>query len=121
MKHKLMHLALQVLLENVQQNKVHYKKHISFRQLLLLVLTLQSDLLKEMDSDVRARFRHKVVPGDVLTLEVELIKCKGPVGIAMAKATNGENLAIISFVDNFILASILLSKTLHFQILTKSD
>ncbi len=40
----------------------------------------------------RARFRHKVVPGDVLTLEVELIKCKGPVGIAMAKATNGENL-----------------------------
>ena len=33
-----------------------------------------------------ARFRHKVIPGDVLTLEVELKKLKGPVGIAEAKA-----------------------------------
>lgn len=34
----------------------------------------------------KARFRNKVVPGDVLTLEVELIKRKGNVGIANAKA-----------------------------------
>lgn len=34
----------------------------------------------------KARFRNKVVPGDVLTLEVELIKNKGPVGVAVAKA-----------------------------------
>lgn len=40
----------------------------------------------------RARFRHKVVPGDVLTLEVELIKNKGPLGIATAKATDGGKL-----------------------------
>lgn len=33
-----------------------------------------------------ARFRNKVIPGDVLTLEVELIKRKGPVGVAVAKA-----------------------------------
>ena len=34
----------------------------------------------------KARFRQKVVPGDVLTLEPELIKVKGPVGIGKAVA-----------------------------------
>lgn len=33
-----------------------------------------------------ARFRKKVVPGDVLTLEVEIIKQKGPIGVGSAKA-----------------------------------
>ncbi|PXV96227.1 3-hydroxyacyl-[acyl-carrier-protein] dehydratase [Lachnotalea glycerini] len=33
-----------------------------------------------------AKFRKKVVPGDVLTLEVEIIKQKGPMGIGSAKA-----------------------------------
>ena len=34
----------------------------------------------------KARFRKKAVPGDVLRMEVELIKCKGPVGEAKATA-----------------------------------
>ena len=34
----------------------------------------------------KARFRQKVVPGDVLRLETELIKIKGPVGIGRAVA-----------------------------------
>lgn len=38
----------------------------------------------------KARFRNKVLPGDVLTLEVELIKSKGPVGVASAKAYDEE-------------------------------
>lgn len=33
-----------------------------------------------------ARFRGKVVPGDVLRLETEIIKSKGPVGVGSAKA-----------------------------------
>lgn len=33
-----------------------------------------------------AKFKKKVVPGDVLTLEVEIIKQKGPMGIGSAKA-----------------------------------
>ena len=33
-----------------------------------------------------ARFKDKVVPGDVLRLEVEIIRKKGPVGHGMAKA-----------------------------------
>ncbi|MEE1032865.1 MAG: 3-hydroxyacyl-ACP dehydratase FabZ [Ruminococcus sp.] len=34
----------------------------------------------------KARFRQKVVPGDVLRLETELIKIKGPVGVGKATA-----------------------------------
>ncbi len=38
----------------------------------------------------KARFRNKVIPGDVLTLEVELVKKKGNIGIAVAKAYDDE-------------------------------
>ncbi|MCD8105285.1 MAG: 3-hydroxyacyl-ACP dehydratase FabZ [Lachnospiraceae bacterium] len=34
----------------------------------------------------KARFRRKVVPGDVLRLEMEVIKVKGPVGVGKATA-----------------------------------
>jgi 3-hydroxyacyl-[acyl-carrier-protein] dehydratase len=40
----------------------------------------------------KARFRNKVIPGDVLTLEVEIIKCKGPLGVGMAKAYDGSKI-----------------------------
>lgn len=33
-----------------------------------------------------AKFKGKVVPGDVLMLETEIIKAKGPIGIGSAKA-----------------------------------
>lgn len=35
----------------------------------------------------RAKFKGKVTPGDVLTLEITLTKIKGPMGIGEAKAT----------------------------------
>lgn len=39
----------------------------------------------------KARFRQKVVPGDVLMLETSIIKVKGPIGIGKAVATiNGK-------------------------------
>ncbi|MCC8141613.1 MAG: 3-hydroxyacyl-ACP dehydratase FabZ [Lachnospiraceae bacterium] len=41
-----------------------------------------------------ARFRKKVLPGDVLLLEVEMIKQKGPVGIAKATATVDGEVAV---------------------------
>lgn len=40
----------------------------------------------------KAKFKNKVTPGDVLTLEVELIKQKGPVGIAFARAYDDEKM-----------------------------
>ncbi len=33
-----------------------------------------------------AKFKGKVTPGDVLTLETEIIKVKGPIGVGAAKA-----------------------------------
>lgn len=35
----------------------------------------------------KARFKKKVVPGDKLKLEIEIIKMRGPMGIGSAKAT----------------------------------
>lgn len=34
-----------------------------------------------------AKFKGKVVPGDVLMLETEIIKSKGPIGVGSARAT----------------------------------
>lgn len=35
----------------------------------------------------KARFRQKVVPGDVLMLETAIVKAKGPIGVGKAVAT----------------------------------
>ena len=42
-----------------------------------------------------AKFRGKVVPGDVLILETQITKCKGPIGVGEAKA----------YVDGKVVAS----------------
>ena len=42
-----------------------------------------------------AKFKGKVTPGDVLMLEVEMIKVKGPIGVGKATATvDGKVVAI---------------------------
>jgi len=41
-----------------------------------------------------ARFKRKVIPGDVLTLSVEIIKQKGPIGVGKAIATVDGELAV---------------------------
>lgn len=41
-----------------------------------------------------AKFKRKVVPGDVLRLETEIIKVKGPMGIGAAKAYVGDKVAV---------------------------
>lgn len=41
-----------------------------------------------------AKFKSKVVPGDVLRLETEIMKVKGPIGIGAAKAYVGDRLAV---------------------------
>ena len=42
----------------------------------------------------KAKFKRKVVPGDVLRLEVEMVKMKGPVGIAKGVAFVGQEKAV---------------------------
>ena len=41
-----------------------------------------------------AKFKKKVIPGDVLMLETEIIKVKGPMGIGKAKATVDGKVAV---------------------------
>lgn len=41
-----------------------------------------------------AKFKKKVVPGDVLMLETEIIKTKGPIGVGSAKAYVDGKLAV---------------------------
>ena len=43
-----------------------------------------------------AKFKRKVVPGDVLMLETTMIKQKGPIGVASAKATVDGKVAVIA-------------------------
>ena len=42
----------------------------------------------------KVKFKKKVVPGDLLMLEVELVKIKGPFGIAKATATVDGKVAV---------------------------
>jgi 3-hydroxyacyl-[acyl-carrier-protein] dehydratase len=41
----------------------------------------------------KARFRKQVVPGDILTLEVEVLRLRGSIGKAIGRAYVGETLA----------------------------
>lgn len=43
-----------------------------------------------------AKFKKKVFPGDVLTLEVEIIKQKGPIGVGSAKAYVDGKIAVVA-------------------------
>lgn len=43
-----------------------------------------------------AKFKQKVVPGDVLFLETEIIKQKGPIGVGKAVAKVGDKIACIA-------------------------
>ena len=43
-----------------------------------------------------AKFKQKVVPGDVLLLETEIIKQKGPIGVGKAVAKVGEKIACVA-------------------------
>lgn len=43
-----------------------------------------------------AKFKRKVVPGDVLKLEVEMIRKKGPIGIGKAVATVNGQTAVVA-------------------------
>ncbi len=42
------------------------------------------------------KFKRKVVPGDILTLETEIIKVKGPIGVGKATAKVGDEIACIA-------------------------
>lgn len=52
-----------------------------------------------------AKFKQKVVPGDRLKLECEIIKQKGPMGIGKATATNAEGKVAVAAELTFMIGS----------------
>lgn len=50
-----------------------------------------------------AKFKTKVVPGDVLTLELEIIKEKGPIGVGKAAARNQDGKITTSAEMTFVI------------------
>ncbi len=50
----------------------------------------------------KVKFKKKVVPGDVLSLEVEIVRRKGPVGIGNGIAKVGDDIAVTCELTFFI-------------------
>lgn len=51
----------------------------------------------------KVKFKQKVLPGDRLKLECEIIKQKGPVGVGKAVATNAEGKVAVSAEMTFMI------------------
>ncbi len=49
-----------------------------------------------------AKFKRKVVPGDTLKLEIDIIKRKGPVGVGKAVATVDGQVAVLAELTFFV-------------------
>lgn len=50
----------------------------------------------------KVKFKRKVIPGDTLTLEVEIVRQKGPVGIGTGIAKVGNELAVSCELTFFV-------------------
>lgn len=88
--------------KNVSANEMHFIGHFPQKHVMPGVLIVEAlaqagaILLLSFDEFKgkiayfagidNVRFKQQVIPGDTLILEVELLKMKGPIGIAQAKA-----------------------------------
>ena len=72
----------------VTYNEPHFAGHFPQEPVMPGVLIVEALAQTGAVSINNAKFKNKVVPGDTLTLEVEIIKEKGPMGVGKAKATN---------------------------------
>lgn len=101
----------------VSVNEMHFCGHFPGKSIMPGVLIIEAlaqvgaiaVLTKEQNRDKlavlggikNARFRRQVIPGDVLELECEMTKVKGPVGFGMATAKVEGQVAVtaeLSFV-----------------------
>ena len=75
--------------EDLHKKDVVYYAHIIpklgvFDLCEIIVRTIEDNYFVGID---KARFKQKVLPGDVLMLETRIIKVKGPIGVGEATAT----------------------------------
>ena len=77
----------------VSMNEPYFQGHFPGNPVMPGVLILEAmaqvgavAMLSYFAGIDKAKFRKKVIPGDVLTIEAKLVKCKGPLGISEAVA-----------------------------------
>ena len=78
----------------VSYNEPYFAGHFPAEPVMPGVLIVEA--LAQVGALNSAKFKRKVVPGDVLMLETTMIKQKGPVGVASAKATVNGKVAVIA-------------------------
>jgi len=99
-----------VAIKYVREEEYYFKGHFPGRPIMPGVLIVESlaqagaiALLSKEEFKGKyalfagikdCRFRRQVVPGDVLRLEVQLVRIKGPVGYGVGKAYVGDQLAV---------------------------
>ena len=97
-----------VLMEKAADEKVHPASVTKIMTLLLILEALaQTGAVAILSQENfkgktayfgglnNVKFKHKVVPGDRLRLECEIIKQKGPVGVGKATATVDGKIAVV--------------------------
>ena len=95
-------------LKNVTVNEPYFQGHFPDEPLMPAVMIIEAmsqvgGFIFDLDNERgyvigvdKAKFKRKVVPGDVLKLECEIIKRKGPIGVGKAVASVDGKPAVIA-------------------------
>ena len=99
-------------IKNVSANEMHFVGHFPAEHVMPGVLIVEALAqtgavailsLKENKGKIayfagidKCKFKRKVIPGDTLKLEVEIVKTRGPIGYGNAKATVDGEIAVIA-------------------------
>lgn len=101
-----------VAIKNVSANEMQFMGHFLEEHVMPGVLLIESLAqtgaviilsLEENKGKIayfagidKCKFKRKVIPGDTVRLEVEIVKQKGPIGYGTAKATVDGEIAVIA-------------------------
>ena len=87
-----MHIIISICIVSVSYTHLDvYKRQAQVGAVAILSVEENKGKIAFFGGIKNARFKQQVVPGDVLEMEIEMIKVRGPVGIGAAVAkVNGQ-------------------------------
>ncbi len=99
-------------IKNISANEMHFMGHFPEEHVMPGVLIIEAlaqtgavAILSLVENTgkiayfagiEKCKFKRKVIPGDTLRLEVEIVKTRGPIGYGNAKAMVGNEVAVIA-------------------------